>query len=62
MLKSQKSRCLICKKIDKLVIDHCHKTGKVRGLLCHCCNAGIGMFEDNIEILDKAKEYLKIYG
>ena len=39
-------------------IDHCHKTGKVRGLLCNNCNAGLGLFHDNIEILQKAIDYL----
>ncbi len=39
-------------------IDHDHSTGKVRGLLCSCCNTGIGMFKDNPDVLDRAAFYL----
>lgn len=39
-------------------VDHDHKTGKVRGLLCHGCNSGIGNLKDNPEIVKKALEYL----
>jgi len=47
------------KKISNLSIDHNHKTGEVRGLLCHRCNAGLGQFRENVEFLLKAVEYLK---
>lgn len=52
--------CQICRKKPKhkLFVDHCHTTGKIRGLLCRKCNIGLGMFEDNINILDNAKAYL----
>ena len=51
--------CLLCGiKTEKLVIDHCHKTKRVRGLLCHQCNSGLGHFKDNTEFLLKAVEYL----
>jgi hypothetical protein len=43
----------------KLVVDHCHNTGIIRGLLCHNCNIGIGLLSDNIEGLQKAYEYLR---
>lgn len=49
------------KEIKDLCVDHCHKTGKVRGLLCHSCNAGIGHFGDSIEKLKSAISYLKVY-
>lgn len=41
-----------------LSIDHNHQTGKVRGLLCHHCNVGLGHFKDNIELLNSALDYL----
>lgn len=63
LLLSQNGKCGIC-KIDlaliKACIDHCHTTGKVRGILCIPCNSGIGMFRDKIETLKSAIEYLKI--
>lgn len=40
-------------------VDHCHSTGKVRGILCSKCNIGLGMFKDNIASLETAIEYLK---
>ena len=45
--------------IKRLAVDHCHTTGKVRGLLCQDCNVGIGSFKDNVEVLQKAIDYLK---
>jgi hypothetical protein len=52
-------RCAICENDEKdLVIDHDHKTGKVRGLLCRQCNSGLGMFGDSMDILKAAILYL----
>jgi hypothetical protein len=70
LLISSNYKCSICGKeetnIDKrtnktytLSIDHCHKTNKVRGVLCSNCNTGLGSFKDNISNLNKAIEYLK---
>lgn len=66
MLKKQNKKCKICgseeygrKSSNYFAVDHCHKTGKVRGLLCHQCNVGLGKFKDNEEILFKAIKYLK---
>jgi hypothetical protein len=64
MLIAQDYRCAICgchqSEINHiLAVDHCHKTGKIRGLLCPECNLGIGKFEDNPEYLKSAVEYLK---
>ena len=63
MLESQEQRCAICGKHAetlprRLAVDHCHETGKVRALLCHHCNAGLGHYFDNIHLLSKAIEYL----
>lgn len=67
LLKQQRGRCAICGVVATrkntrwggLNIDHDHKTGKVRGLLCTACNGGLGFFHDNIEKMLKAIEYLK---
>lgn len=63
MLDKQKGRCAICGtddlgKFRHFCVDHCHETGKVRGLLCHTCNRALGLFKDNSEILRKAVNYL----
>ena len=61
MLKDQNGGCAICGKIfDRaLDIDHCHRTGKIRGLLCNNCNQAVGRFQDSIENLKKAITYLE---
>lgn len=56
--ETQKGRCVICEREGKLVINHDHKTGLMRGLLCNKHNAGLGMFEDDINLLQKAIDYL----
>lgn len=63
LLKKQNYKCKVCKTQNKsyeksLSVDHCHKTGRVRGLLCSSCNIGIGHFKDSIELLQSAIEYL----
>lgn len=61
----QEGRCAICKKTEadslrkKLCVDHCHKTGKVRGLLCFGCNVALGNMNDRIDLLEKCIEYLR---
>ena len=42
-----------------LHLDHCHTSGKIRGVLCHGCNIGLGSFKDNVSFMEKAVEYLK---
>jgi hypothetical protein len=42
-----------------LHIDHCHITGKIRGLLCHLCNRGIGLFRERSDLLQAAIKYLE---
>jgi len=63
MLEAQDYKCAICGNEDevegrRLAIDHCHTTGKIRGLLCGKCNRGLGLFYDNTTALAKAIEYL----
>lgn len=43
------------------VVDHCHYSGKVRGILCSKCNRGLGLLQDNLEILKRAIHYLERY-
>ena len=53
--------CNICNSelsTEQLFIDHCHATNRVRGLLCHACNSGIGFFKDDIARLASAIIYL----
>jgi hypothetical protein len=63
-LIEQNHKCFICgmdeEEIPKkrLFVDHCHETGKIRKLLCHHCNAGLGHFKDSIQNLTKAISYL----
>lgn len=60
MKSKQDGRCAIClKPTQKLCVDHCHSTGRVRGLLCGHCNAAIGMFGENETTMRRAIEYLK---
>jgi len=63
MVDAQKGLCAICHRLPhpkrpRLNIDHCHETGKVRGLLCHLCNTGLGSFQDNSAVLAAAIQYL----
>lgn len=65
LLEAQDNRCAICGtdepggRGDGFVVDHCHSTGRIRGLLCSACNTGLGLFKDNAETLAKAIKYLK---
>lgn len=67
MSLSQNHSCAICKKLEtlirkgslcSLVVDHCHKSGKVRGLLCNKCNRVMGMLNDDVETLRRMIQYL----
>jgi Recombination endonuclease VII len=61
-LQNQQFNCAICRQAFsdsiRVFVDHCHKTGKVRGLVCFHCNTGLGHFKDDTELLKKAIEYL----
>ena len=63
MRENQLFSCLICKEKEEdlkrgLFVDHCHTTGKVRGLLCHSCNTLLGMAKDDTKTLQNAIQYL----
>lgn len=61
--KEQNNCCYICNSPNQnhyhLAVDHCHNTGKVRGLLCNNCNSALGFMQDSPDLLLKAAEYLK---
>ena len=64
MYSNQHGRCAICgvhqsELAFNLAVDHDHETGEVRGLLCRKCNSGIGYFKDDMELINKALDYLK---
>lgn len=68
MYASQGGACIICGKsrpmqtAKGLVVDHCHDTGKVRGLLCAGCNYSLGVFKDSSAVLLRAASYLQQHG
>lgn len=63
LLAKQNGTCAICQQVcssgRRLAVDHCHKTQKVRGLLCGSCNQAIGLLKDNKEIMQSAIKYLE---
>ena len=65
MLEAQDHSCAICgtqepgRGYKNFSIDHCHDTGKIRGLLCNACNVGLGYFKDNEVNLEAAIKYLR---
>lgn len=70
LYQEQSGKCAICggegfamirEDAVKMVVDHNHATGEVRGLLCHNCNRGLGLFQDDSGLLDNAKKYLDKY-
>lgn len=64
MHEEQKGVCKICERPEptkyyNLAVDHCHKTGKIRGLLCSPCNRALGFLQESSEIVLKAHQYLE---
>jgi hypothetical protein len=58
--KRQGNACAICRKVTRvLCIDHCHVTGRVRGLLCRRCNSALGFYADDQRLLRAALAYLQ---
>jgi hypothetical protein len=68
LLLKQDSKCAICRvstnnipekyRKSNFSVDHCHTTGKIRGLLCNQCNRGLGMLGDTLEDIEKVRTYL----
>jgi len=60
LLAEQHNACAICglTSSETLCVDHCHDTGKVRGLLCRRCNSGLGFYDDDPAFMSKAVAYL----
>lgn len=71
ILEDQGAKCALCGTEDPgsignadairkvFAVDHCHDSGDIRGLLCHRCNTGLGLFLDNPDALLKAAEYVR---
>jgi hypothetical protein len=63
MLKARDFRCDICGESEQqdrsLAVDHCHRTGKVRGLLCQACNTAIGKLRDDPSLIRRAASYVE---
>jgi len=66
MHSEQGGKCGICesketgvKRTDNFNVDHCHKSGAVRGLLCHNCNLALGKFNDDVKYIKAIINYLK---
>lgn len=55
------NKCMICASTYKLHLDHCHKTGAFRGILCYSHNVGIGFFKDSVDELQKAINYINSF-
>lgn len=63
MLREQGGTCAIChgtETVGRLAVDHCHSTGRVRGLLCTNCNQAIGKLKDDSQLLRNAINYLEV--
>lgn len=67
MLDAQGGVCAICKRPERakrqgvvlrMPVDHCHETGRIRALLCHSCNRAIGLFGEDVGLMESAIQYL----
>jgi Recombination endonuclease VII len=60
LIQKQRGLCAICEKLlNKPHIDHCHLTGRVRGLLCKDCNNALGLFREDVKIMRSAIDYIE---
>jgi Recombination endonuclease VII len=60
MLADQRGACLGCDKPDPERVDHDHETGRVRGMLCFNCNQALGNARDDIDVLERLRNYLVV--
>ena len=65
MFIEQGGRCAICGRHEseftrRLLVDHCHKTNLIRGLLCYNCNTGLGQFKDSLQLIKNTVKYLEM--
>lgn len=58
MALAQSGKCALCEQEKRLVVDHCHSTGRVRGLLCHRCNTSLGWLEAHPSVFQRLAKYL----
>jgi hypothetical protein len=61
MLQAQGGLCAICRERPAEHVDHDHMTGTVRGMLCFCCNQGLGNFRDRADVMEAAIGYLRLH-
>ncbi|MFE0331056.1 endonuclease VII domain-containing protein [Streptomyces sp. NPDC058960] len=59
LIASQAGVCCICPSAPAAHVDHCHQTGKVRGVLCFSCNAALGQFKDRPDVIRRAATYVE---
>ena len=60
MKKEQDNKCALCLKEPKILcVDHCHKTGQVRKLLCKKCNMALGLIHEDVTIISRMLEYVR---
>jgi len=64
ILKNQNFKCAVCEKEHieaekkRLVVDHCHNSEKIRELLCNNCNTALGLLKENVQVVEKLKDYI----
>jgi recombination endonuclease VII len=59
MIGAQGGVCAVCRRRDPQHVDHDHRTGRVRGILCSLCNQGLGNFDDDVEVMAAAIAYVR---
>lgn len=59
LVEAQGGTCALCRERPAQHVDHDHLTGRVRGVLCSCCNQGLGNFRDRADVLRQAIDYLE---